>query len=222
MALLDAYASVAEYRSRTNNRNTADDTEIMEQLVGSSRVIEFELRVAPGNFNEGPANEARYFTPRAFSSDFGSKTMLRLVDDDGRQHVISTIDDDGIAVDTDDDGVYDYTVDPGGENWVYARPVNAAAVGEPWDTLELLPARTGATFFLWPPYPRAVRVTGTWGWTAVPPIIKDLVIKYTRDVRDAEEAGAAGSLSGVALKTDTWRLWLSVKQQYGYPPLVVA
>jgi hypothetical protein len=216
MALLDPYATASEYRSRVSKRDTADDTEITNQLLAVSRMLEYELRVAPGTFNSSSASVTRYF-----NTILGDEPVLRLVDERGQQHVLQTIATDGIAVDTDGDGDYDYTVDPTGESWIIARPYNAAALGEPWDSLEILPYTT-ATFTKWPTYMRGVRITGTWGWPAVPGMIKELTVKMTRDIRDSEEAGAAGSRSGVALKPDTWRLWLSAKQQYGSRYLVVA
>lgn len=215
MALLDAYATAAEYRDRTNKTDTADDADILEQLKAASRMLEYELRCAPGFFNASSSAQVRYFTsPRA-------GRVVRLTDERGLQHVITTIDTDGIAVDTNGDGTFDYTVDPAGETWIVGRPYNAATLSEPFEAFELLD-RSAATFTAWPTYQRAIRVTGTWGWAAVPDMIRELVVKMARDMRDSEEAGAAGSLSGVALKTDTWRLWLSAKQQYGYPSLVVA
>ncbi len=216
MSLLSSYATAAEYRSRVNMQDTSSDAEILAQLTAVSRMLEYELRVCPGFFNVGSPGEVRYFTP-----PISAGRVLRLVDERGLQHCISTIATDGIAVDTDNDGTYNYTVDPTGETWVVPRPYNAAGLGEPWDTLELL-SRSAATFSSWPPYPKGVRLTGTWGWAAVPGIVLDLTVKLTRDMRDSQEAGAAGTLAGVAVKTDTWRFWLSARQQYGNPSLVVA
>lgn len=216
MAMLDAYATAAEYRSRVNMTDTSSDAEILVQLKAASRMLERELRVAVGAFNDGTAAEARYFR-----AEVSGSSVLRLRDERGMQHYIQAIDTDGVAVDTDNDGDYDYTVDPAGETWIVARPVNAATLSEPWTTLELL-GRSAATFTTWPTGSKSVRVTGTWGWQDVPGLIKELVVKMTRDIRDSEEAGAAGSLAGVALKTDTWRLWLSAKQQFGEPTVVFA
>lgn len=211
MALLSAYATAAEYRSRVNKTDTADDADILAQITGVSRALEFELNVAPGAFNAGAASETRYFTPLLSNS-----SQMRLVDEAGRQHLVTTIDSNGIGVDLDGDGVYEYTIDPSGESWVVARPYNAGAtLGEPYNALELLPL-LGASFTRWPSLPRSVKVTGTWGWPAVPGMIKELCVKRCRDIRDSEEAGAAGSLSGAVFRTDTWRLWIEVKNQYGY------
>ena len=214
MALLSAYATAAEYRSRTNKTDIADDADILAQLTAMSRMLERECRVAPGTWNAGTASESRYFTPVTYAN-----RLLRLVDELGFQHVITTIDNNGIAVDSDGDGDYDYTIDPAGETWVVARP--AIQLGRPYESLELF-GFTTATFNYWPNYPRAVRVTGTWGWSAVPEPIKEMVIKMTRDIRDSQEAGAAGLLSGSGFKTDTWRLWLSLKSEYSYESLVLA
>jgi hypothetical protein len=216
LALLDSYCTAAEYRSRVNMLDTASDVEILAQLTSTSRFLERELRVAPGYFNATAVGQIRYFEPVLIAN-----RLFRLVDEDGFQHCLTAIANDGVAVDTDGDGVYNYTVDPTGESWVVARPYNAPDLGRPWESLEIL-SLSAATFSYWPNYPRGVRITGTWGWTAVPGTIKELVVKMTRDIRDSEEAGAAGSLAGVALKTDTWRLWLSAKSVYGHSPLVVA
>lgn len=209
--MLDPYATASQYRHRTNKSDTANDAEITAQLTAVSRMLELRLNVAPGHFNEGTASEVRYFTPF-----LASTSKFRLVDEAGRQHALSVIASNGIAIDADADGSYEYTIDPAGETWVVAAPYNAAATGEPFDTLELIPL-AAASVTSWPTSPRAVRVTGTWGWPSVPGMITELVVKWCRDLRDSEEAGAAGSLSGIALKTDTWRLWLEVLNQYGYP-----
>lgn len=71
-----------------------------------------------------------------------------------------------VTVDTDDDGDYD-------ETWVEGTdfvldPANAAVEGRPYDCLTLV-YRTRSFF---PGGQRGLRIEGTWGWPAVPAVVK--------------------------------------------------
>ena len=68
------------------------------------------------------------------------------------------------------------------------------AHSEPFTAIQLRPLTT-ATLTIFPKLPVCVQITGTWGWTAVPQIIQDLVIHRTHDLRQGLSAGAVGSLS---------------------------
>jgi hypothetical protein len=66
-----------------------------------------------------------------------------------------------------------------------AEPLNAAADGKPWTRLE--PHPTGNYRF--PCYPRSVRVTGKFGWAAVPSEVKTATVMLaSRLVRRTREA----------------------------------
>jgi hypothetical protein len=151
--------------------------------------------------------------------------LLRLRTSDGLLNAITTIDAEGIQVDTTGDGSLDTTFDPSTESWVIPEPYNAAEASQPWDALRLLPhagatASVGEVLRVFPEGRHNVAVLGTWGWPAVPDLIRELTIKLARDLRDSLEAGATGELqaldSGVVVRGDTWRFWKRAEARYSH------
>lgn len=102
-------------------------------------------------FSLGATGSVRYYTPES--------GKLLLVDD--------IVDIDEVAVDRGGDGTFE-------ETWTanthfVAEPLNAAADGAPWEHFR---ARSAAGW-KWPvDVERSVRVTGQFGWTAVPASIE--------------------------------------------------
>ena len=218
MPLDDAYGTAAEYRARVGLTSTDDDSDILEQLKSGAREIEGGLGLPLGAFNSSEVNVTRYFN--------GSGTSrLRLRDDEGLLNAIQAIDAEGVQVDTDRDGAFATTFDPATEAWVAAFPFNASERSEPWTGIRLLPisgatASVGEVLTVFPEGIRNVRLIGTWGWAAVPDLIRELNVKVTRDVRDSLTAGPGGELemldSGVVVRGDTWRFWLSARARYSH------
>lgn len=67
-----------------------------------------------------------------------------------------------------------------------AEPDNAAADGWPWTMLRRHPA---GNYWFRTTYPRSVKVTGKFGWLAVPPtVVEATTILATRLLRRAREA----------------------------------
>ncbi len=219
MALLAAYATRAQYRARTGNKKGADaDTTLDEQLLAGSRLIELEMGLAPGAFNASAANAQRFF-------DGNGGDLLRLRDRAGLMNPITTIDSEGIGVDTTGDGTLDTTFDLS-DAWVAGDPYNAVELVLPFTGLQLLPigsatASVGQILQLWPAgLLRNIAITGTWGYSAVPGIVIDLVSVLVHDMRQSGLAGMIREMPSIdeslPLTDQTWRIWLSAKQRFGY------
>lgn len=219
MALLDAYATRAEYRARTGSKAAAGaDTTLDEQLLAASRLIELEMGLAPGGFNASAANAQRFF-------DGNGGDLLRLRDRQGLMNPITTIDSGGIGVDTTGDGTLDTTFDLS-DAWVAGDPYNAAELVVPFTGLLLLPiggatASVGQILQLWPTgLAHNIGITGTWGYTAVPNIVIDLVSNLVHDMRQSGLAGMLREMPAIdeslPLTDQTWRIWLSAKQRFGH------
>jgi hypothetical protein len=108
------------------------------------------------------ASETRYYTPEEYyrwGSPYGygwGRGECRLEIDD-----ITTC--DSLTVDTAGDGTYATTWIEGTD--FFLDPPNAALEGQPYT--EVLLRFLGGRYF--PPVQRAVKITGTFGWPAVPP-----------------------------------------------------
>lgn len=208
MALLDAYVTLAEYRARTGGKATAANATLSAQLLAVARLLERSLQVAPGAFNS--ATGARVF-------DGNGKSVLRLRDRQGLQYYLQSIDADSLKIDSDLDGSYDdYTLDTA-DAWVRGLPANAAAHSEPFTAIELRSLMT-ATITAFPRLPGCVQITGTWGWAAVPGIIKELNAHLVYDLEQAQLAGGAGQLPAIdeslPLSDQTWRFWRQAERMY--------
>ncbi len=211
MALLDAYVSLAEYRARTGSKATAADATLTAQITAVARLMERSLGVAAGAFNS-VTSAARVF-------DGGGRNILHLRDREGHLYFLQTIDADGLAIDDDMDGAYDDYLLDFNDAWVRGLPENAAVNGEPYTSIELRPL-SAATMLRFPALPGCVRITGTWGWSAVPGIIKELNAHLTHDLEQAQLVDETGSLpaidSSLPLSDQTWRFWRLAERHYGY------
>lgn len=218
MALLDAYATDAQYRAVTGDKSTGTDATLNAHLLTNSRLLEKALMLAPGAFNSA-SSQTLYF-------DGHGGTRLRFRDDAGLQHFVQSIDANGIGIDSEGDGTYDgYALDLA-DAWVVGWPANASAGSEPYRGLELLAYLSTCTPSAWPDRKRAVKLLCTTGWLAVPRIINDLVIHRTQELREALKAGQTRELpsfeGGVPMsKTTSW-LFREAERLYGAKLPVVA
>lgn len=178
----DAYATVAEYRSRVGKTGTDDDTDLAFQLKAVSRFIDRRTRRQDG-FNRS-AVEARIF-------DGNGKAKL-WVDD-----IATTT---GLIVKYDANADYDYA--DAGETLTinthfWPGPYNAANGSEPkpYEWLELVPTNSVVT--TWPLQRRALEVTAAFGWPEVPLAIKDLTVALTRYLRDIQESGMTFAIQAI-------------------------
>ena len=56
MALLDPYATAAEYRARVQSTSATEDVDIIDQLTAAARELERHLGLPPGAFNQSALN----------------------------------------------------------------------------------------------------------------------------------------------------------------------
>ena len=180
MALLSAYATVDEYKSRNGKISSAQDSELDGLLTTVSRMLERRTGMMPGAFNS--------HTPATYVFDGRGGRILRLRDRAGRQYFLQTITADSLKLDTDLDGSYDDYLWDLSDAWVRGLPENAAALSEPYTALELRPVST-APLTSWPNYPGSIQIVGTFGWAAVPGAVKERVIGITRELIETHRAG---------------------------------
>ena len=177
MAISDAYATAAEYRAATDKVDTSEDAAILTDLTAVSRMIELEL----GRFfNKDASDVARDFIAFASGPVYpeaenpwrwarGSKTLELGCD-------LATV--TSVVVDDDGDGTPETTVTTGNyQLWPLnadkgpeARPYRALFIPE-WSTRSAWPSS------------RIVRITGKFGWPAVPGAIKAATIQLTAILR---------------------------------------
>ncbi|MFA5517227.1 MAG: hypothetical protein WDA20_13155 [Desulfuromonadales bacterium] len=211
MSLLAAYADATYYQARSSGGTAVrDDAALTEDLTSASRLLERQLQVAPGAFNSAAGT-------RIFNGT--GRSILRLRDSAGRQEFLQAVTADKIEIDSNNDGSYDgYALDLA-DAWVRGLPENASAHSEPYRALELLGFLSTADPKVWPDRAAVVRITGTWGWAAVPETIRAITVSMTRELRDHFGAGGFGAQErydeALPLSTQTWRLIASAKKHYG-------
>ncbi|HRC63542.1 MAG TPA: hypothetical protein PLX85_10025, partial [Dehalococcoidia bacterium] len=186
MALLDAYATKDEYRAAVGSKATGTDTTLDAQLTAMTRQTERSLQVAPGGFN----SHAGTYT---FDAHGGQVLWLRDSADLG--YFLQSITADSCGIDIEEDGTFDYYTLDLGDAWLRGLPEHAATFSEPYIALQLLAHRTNAEPTEWPDQPASVRIAGTWGWAAVPRVIKELVIHRTHELREALKGGALEAMT---------------------------
>jgi len=131
--------------------DTADDADLTRNITTVSRLIDKYCGFPRRQFFAGSANEVRYFTADEYRAFW--------VDD------ITTV--ASIQADVDGDGVYEYTWTLGTD--YHLSPYNAAGQSRPYTRVEL---RTfGVTIM--PVVRKGLKITGTWGWPAVPSEVID-------------------------------------------------
>lgn len=218
MALLSAYATDAEYRNGVAGQATGTDAALNAQLIASSRLLERELGLSPGAFNE--------VTAQTYHFDGSGRARQSLRDRAGMAYFLQTIEADGLGIDVNYDGVADYTLDFN-DAWLRGLPENAALGSEPYTSLELIPLAT-STLRVFPALVANVSIKGTWGWHTVPDIIKELTIHLTHDLRLSLLAGTSartadfGGMPVHALSPDTYWLWREAQARYSRRILAIA
>lgn len=216
MALTDAYATIAQYTARTGDSTAGADSTLTAQLLAVQREMERAIGVPLGAFNSHTATYTFPAIPRVNISLDG--TILRLRDSAGLGYFLQSVTADKIEIDSDADGTYGgYALDLA-DAWVKGVPENAAAFSEPYTALQLL-SIDAADPTCWPVGPSMVRITGTWGWAAVPGIIVDLLCHRTHELVTALKDGGTGEIpgfvNGVAMRPTTSWLWREIEALYG-------
>lgn len=207
-----SYATVDEFRNRTNLLSAAENDEIAEQLEAVSRLVDQELRLMPGAF---APHEATYH----FQTDGGSTLYLR--DDSGFAYPLRSVVADGIRPDFDRERTYTEYLWDFDDAWLWPIPNNGPQIGIPYESIEIRRGRYGyeTPYTYWPIQHGSVQIEGAWGWAAIPGAIRELVCHITRDMRDSLLGGSAQRMEVVddttVFRPDTWRLWAQVKSRYG-------
>lgn len=179
MAWQPTYATKAEYKVRNQDGTgaTTDDVLIDGCLAAASRVVD---AVCHRQFGNTEAGTVRYYPAEWVPSSSGFRHW-RVRSEDFTALTAAALDLDG-----DETFGYALTVAD-----LVKLPRNASADGYPWVELTL---PSGSTYYPTRAHP-IVKLTGTWGWSAVPATVKEAtLLQAARFVwrRDAP-AGVAGS-----------------------------
>jgi hypothetical protein len=175
------YATTSEYRERNGRVSTDSDTTLAALILSLSRVVDRRLGVGPAGIAPQSAVTLTFRSP-----DGGRLLYLR--DEQERQHFLRTA--TAIGIDSEGDNTFDgYTLVLGTDTELRGYPINATTYGEPYTALELMPGVSGASPAAWPKGAE-VRITGNWGYTAIPGAIKDRVISLTRELVQVHLGGA--------------------------------
>lgn len=132
--------SVTDFKNRIGIAESTQDAAILSALKSASRQID---NWCGRQFNQGPAGEVRYFTAQYVSlelDDFIAVTEIAL--DSGSGTYTRVMDSDTYLL----------------------SPVGSLIRGEPYTMIQPRPIG----FYVFPRLENAVRVTGTFGWPAVP------------------------------------------------------
>lgn len=209
MALSDAYVTPEYFQARSSSGvESRNGGRLLEDLLAASRLFDRQVGVHDGGFN---SHTATY----TFDGIGGATLWLRGLD--GRAFFLQSVEAAGIGVDTERDGTFDgYTWDLS-DGWLRGLPENASALSVPMTAVELM-AGSSSPIRCWPDGVR-VSIEGTWGWPAVPDMVKQVVVSMTRELRDHLGAGAFGGQERfgeeMPLSSQTWRLIASAKAEYG-------
>ncbi len=183
--MANEYASLAELKTALEmSGETFADADLSLALTAASRGI--DSACDRRFWLDADANQVRYYTP--------VNDCLTWIDD------LVTL--TALAADRGGDGTFS-------ESWTVntdfvLEPLNAAADSEPFTKLRVHPRGSKR---LPCEYPRSVRVTGRFGWSAVPSQVKEAtVILASKLMRRAREApfGVAGvGVEGAAMRIAT-------------------
>lgn len=168
--ILNGYATLAEVKARLDITTTAQDTAIETQIEAASRWVD---EYCGRSFWASSAGVVRYYTA-------DDPTWLQIDD-------VTTV--TAIAADEDGDRTYERT-------WTVADydldPPDASQRGNPYNRVVVTP-NGDYTFPVG--MRRGVKITGTWGWPAVPKSVTEAVILLAVRLRKRNDApfGIAGS-----------------------------
>lgn len=209
----DSYCTAAEYRAgiNPNKTDTGEDSEVLRDAEAITRYVEqkcgrffgkdaadvtrdFYARAAGPTFPEAE-NPWKYAAGAGGAGSIGnsSSAVGRLLQLDTDLVSVTTIlsDDAGTGIPATTWAATDYQLLPlNADKGPEARPYSALYVP------------TWSTHLWWPPG-RMVRVTGVWGWPAIPASVKRGVIQLTAILRlespratsTVNEAGAVVGMS---------------------------
>lgn len=202
MAVTDAYTDAATYRGRIDKSDTGEDVEILADLTSISRLIDKELG---RHFTKDAGDVARDFVPTVTGE-------LLYIDDLSAAPTTVLVDENDDGTPETSYAVTDYQLQPlnattGSESRPYTRIVIPS-----WSTRA------------WWTEGRLVRITGRWGWPAVPEPIKSATIELTAILR-LETPRAQATISELGQLTQASFQARSIverlSQQYKHPRKLV-
>lgn len=154
MAWAPDYCTATDLKTYLRIGDTADDTLLAVCATAASRAVDYSCNRQFGVLSSAAA---RYYTWA------GEKL-------DGRQAIpiddLQTVTSLAVAVDTDDNAVWETTITNGTDFDLW--PYNATENAKPWTHIVL---RTGVALGTFNRCARSVRVTAKFGWTTVPPLV---------------------------------------------------
>lgn len=180
MAWAPDYCTAAELKTHLRIADTDDDTPLGIAITAASRAVD---RATSRQFGS-TSSQSRYYVHDG--AVYGrTKRPLIAIDD------VQTTSGLTVVVDNDNDATYELTLtnDDDFDLW----PFNAALNGVPWTHLIL---REGSSVLAaFPIYERSIKVTASFGWTAVPASVKQAtLIQAARFFQRRESPyGVAGS-----------------------------
>lgn len=166
-----AYVTLSDLKVFVGIGDTGDDATLQRALDASEEQV-------------------NTYTGRRFTAD--GSAVIRYYDalDKGTVAIdpLSSTTDLAVAVDQDGNGTFEDTLVL--DTDFRLAPYNAAVLSAPWTSLVAL---TGTTF---PPGTRRIRVTGRWGWPAVPASVKQATLIQAARLWKRKDApfGVAGSV----------------------------
>lgn len=177
MAWAPDYCTTAELKAQLRITDSADDTALGVAITAASRAIDLRCN---RQFGLTGSAVARVYT---FKGECIEGRAALAVDD------LQTTTGLAVALDLDSDGDWEQTITNGSDFDLW--PWNASAEGKPWTHLVVRPTAVSGL----PCEARGIQVTGNWGWSAVPTLVKQAcLIQASRFfVRRDSPYGIAGN-----------------------------
>jgi len=174
MAWRPDYITSTELKNYVRIGDDQDDVEVGLAITAASRAID---RACGRQFGKVDSAVVRYYTA------YTHPVLLRNVVDIDDLYSVT-----GLEVDVDSDGDETYAT---ALDIFTVQPLNAAADGKPWSRIAVGPSATVSM----PTTADAVRVSGLFGWSAVPgPIKQATLLQASRFLsRRNSPYGVAGS-----------------------------
>lgn len=176
MARSDPYLTVADFKEAVGKETDEDDATILRALKSASRQID---GYCGRFFGQSADDEIQYITARAWYSRYGMYASGVAVEAPEFVTLSEIAFDDGSLL-------YADVVDAESYSFLPAESVN---LSEPYSAIDL------ATNIGWPTGRNYVRLTGTFGWPAVPDVIMEATHLIANRLRSLWTApfGATGA-----------------------------
>lgn len=158
MALTNAYCTLADLKAYLGitDIQSADTTNLEDAIQAASRWVDSYCRRPPASFAVPTAATVRYFQ--------ATDAFYVTIDD------LANTTDLAIEIDVAGDGTYEYAL---ATTDYQLLPENAADDGVPFDSIAAVGGYTFPPHYVGTLARRGrVKVTGRWGWPAVPDVVK--------------------------------------------------